>query len=94
MFGTFGDASSRLSSYTKVPLYGVVPKGSLTFLGSLLQRSRENYSRNFGLSFRETNRQKKFLPSKNSVLNLECRILSQEPSDSCILYFNVTLHGK
>ena len=49
-----------------------------------LQRSRENYFRNFGVSLRETNRQKKNLSSKNSVLDLECRILSQEPSDSCI----------
>ena len=31
---------------------------------------------------------------KHCVLDLECRILSQEPSDSCILYFNVVFHGK
>ena len=37
--------------------YGVVPTGLLTFIGSLLQRSRENYFRNFGVSLRETNRQ-------------------------------------
>ena len=31
---------------------------------------------------------------KHCVLDLECRILSQEPSGSCILYFNVIFHGK
>ena len=59
------------------------------------QRSRETYLRNFGVSLRETNRQKKFYSfEKHCVLDLECRILSQEPSESCILYFNVIFHGK
>ena len=31
---------------------------------------------------------------KHFVLNLECRILFQVPSDSFILYFNVIFHGK
>ena len=31
---------------------------------------------------------------KHCVLDLDCRILSQEPSDCCILYFNVIFHGK
>ena len=31
---------------------------------------------------------------KHFVLYLECRILFQEPSDSCILYLNVIFHEK
>ena len=31
---------------------------------------------------------------KHCVLDLVKRVLSQEPSDSCILYFNVEFHGK
>ena len=71
-------------------VYGLVPKGLFTFLGSLYKEGAKTTY----ISLRETNRQKKILPSKNSVLNLECRILSQELSDSCILYFNVIFHGK
>ena len=63
----------------------MVPKGLLTFLGS----------QEFGVLPQETNRQgkkKKSSFEKHSFLDLECRILSQEPSDSCILYFNVIFH--
>ena len=54
--------------------------GLLTFLGSLYKERRENYLRNFGISLQETNRQKKKKSSfqKHCVLNLKCRILSQE----------------
>ena len=74
-------------------------KRVVNFPWKSLQRSRENYSRNFGLSLRETNRLKKKKKKKSSfqnhsVLDLECRILSQEPSDSFILYFNAIFHGK
>ena len=70
-------------------------KRAVNFPGYSLQRSREDYFRNFGISLRETNRQKKNSSfEKHCVLDLECRILSQEPSDSCILYFNVIVHGK
>ena len=77
--------------------YRVVPIGLSTFLDSFFQRSGENYFRNFGISLRETNHLTKKIYSsfeKHSVLDLECRILSQEPSDSCILYFNVIFHEK
>ena len=36
----------------------------------------------------------KNLPPQNTVLDLEYRILSQEPADSCILYLNVIFHAK
>ena len=37
---------------------------------------------------------KNFFLRKHCVHDSECKILSQEPSDSCILYFNVIFHGK
>ena len=85
------------SFLTIVTTYGVLPTGLLTFLGSLYNnnKSRENYFRNFGVSLRETNRQKKNSSfQKHCVRDLECKILSQEPSDSFILYFNVIFRGK
>ena len=75
--------------------YGVVPKGVLTFLGSLHKEVAKTTSGTLVSRFeRQTVRKKKNLPSKNSVLHLECRVLSQELLDSCILYFNVIFHGK
>ena len=75
--------------------YGVVPKGLLTFHGSLYKEGMKTTPGTLVYHFeRQTTRKKFFPPSKNTVLNLECRILSQEPSDSSILYFNVIFHGK
>ena len=71
-------------------------KGLLTFLGSLYKEVTKTTSGT--LCIASTDKppgKKKILPSKkNCVLDLECKILSQEPSDSCILYFNVIFHGK
>ena len=73
----------------------MVPKGFLTFLGSLYKEVAKTTPGTLVYRFeRQTAREKILLPSKNSVLNLECRILSQKPSDSFILYFNVIFHGK
>ena len=70
-------------------------KKVINFPWQSLQRSRENYFQNCGVSLRVTNRQKKILPSKNTVsLTWNVGFLSQEPSDSCILNFNVIFHGK
>ena len=43
---------------------------------------------------RQTVRKKISSFEKHYVLDLECRIISQKPSDSCILYFNVIFRGK
>ena len=70
-------------------------KRVVNFPWSSLQRRCENYFLNFGVSLRETNSQKKKSSfEKHCVINLECRILSQEPSDSCILYSNIILEYK
>ena len=45
-------------------------KSVVNFPWKSLQRSRENYFRNFGVSLRETNRQKKNRPSKNTVSSI------------------------
>ena len=78
-------------------VYRVVPKGLLTFLGSLYKEGAKTTPGTLVYHFErqtaKTNKQTKILPSKNSVLNLECRILSQEPSDSFILYLNFIFHG-
>ena len=67
--------------------YGVVPKGLLTFLGSLHKEVAKTTAGTLVYRFeRQT--------EKYCVLNLECRILSQEPSDSFSLYFSVIFHGK
>ena len=72
----------------------------VNFPSYFLQKSYGNYFQNFGVSLRETNRQTKEKKKKVSsfqkhyVLDFGSRSLSQEPSDSCILYFNVTFRGK
>ena len=63
----------------------VVAKGLLTFLGSLYKEVAKTTS---GTA------RKKSSFEKHCVLDLECRILSQEPSYSCSLYFNFVFHGK
>ena len=63
------------------PTYGVVPKVLLTFLGSLYKEVAKTTSGTLVYRFeRQTARKKVFLRK-----GLECRMLSQEPSDSCIL---------
>ena len=80
----------KLRIYTMVVVraefYGVVPKGSSIFLGSL-------YKELWHIAPRDKPPEKK-IPSRNTVFLEGCRILSQEHSDSCILYFNVIFHGK
>ena len=75
---------------------GVVPKGLLTFFGSFYKEVAKTTPGTLVYRFeRQTARKKIFLPSqKHCVLNVECRILSQEPSDSFILYFKVIIHGQ
>ena len=74
---------------------GVVPKGLLTYQGSLFKEVAKTPSRTLLYRFeRQTARKKMSSFEKHCVLDLECRILPQEPSDSCILYFNVIFHGK
>ena len=76
------------------PQHGEVPKGLLTFLGSLYKEVAKTTSGTLVYRF-EKQTARKILPlKKHCVLELDCRILSQEPSDSCILYFNVIFHGK
>ena len=78
-----------------LPHYGVVQKGLLTFLGSLCKEVAKTTPETLVYRFeRLTTRKKKSSFKKQCVLNLESRILSQEPSDSFILYFNVIFHGK
>ena len=74
----------------------MVPKGFLTFLGSLYKEVAKTTFGTLVYRFeRQTARKKeKKIPAKNIVLDLECRVLSQEPSDSCILYFNVIFYEK
>ena len=77
--------------------YGVVPKGLLTFLGSPYKEVAKTTSGTLVYHFKRQTASKKKKNSsfeKHSVLNLERRTLSQEPSDSCFLYFNVIFHGK
>ena len=77
------------------PGYGVVPKGLLTFLGSLYKEVPKTTSRILVYPGERRTARKMFSSfEKHSILDLECRILSQEPPDSCILYFNVIFHGK
>ena len=67
--------------------YGVVAKGLLTVLGSLHKEVAKTTAGTLVYRFeRQT--------EKYCVLNLECRMLSQEPSDNFILYFNVIFHVK
>ena len=76
--------------------YGVVPKRWLTFPGSFYKEVAKTTSGALVYRFeRQTSKKNKFfLRKKHSVLELECRILSQESSDSCILYFDIIFHGK
>ena len=76
--------------------YGVVPKGLFTFLDSLYKEVAKTTSGTLVCRFEKQTARKKYISSfeKYCVLGLECRILSQEPSDSCSLYFNVVFHGK
>ena len=74
--------------------YGVVPKGLLTFLGSLYKEVAKTTSGTLVYRFERQTARKISSFEKHCVLDLECRILSQEPSYSCILYFNVVFHGK
>ena len=68
--------------------YGVVPKGLLTFLGSLYKEVAKSTSGTSVYRFERQTARKKYISSfeKHCVLDLQCRILSQEPSDSCFLY--------
>ena len=60
-------------------IYGVVPKGLLTFLGSLYKEGAKTTSGTLVYRFeRQTARKNSFFLSKHCVPNLECRILSQE----------------
>ena len=72
-------------------MYGVVPKGFLTFLASLY---KEVAKTTWCIVSRDKQPEKILPFEKHCVLDFECRILSREPSDSCILYFNVIFHGK
>ena len=76
-------------------IYGVVPEGLLTFLGSLYKGGAKASPGTLVYRFkRQTARKNISSFQKHCVLDLECRILSQEPSDSFILDFNVIFHGK
>ena len=75
--------------------YGVVPEGLLTFLGSLYNEVAKTTSGTLVYRFESQTARNVFSSfEKHCFLELECRIVSQEPSDSCILYFNVIFHGK
>ena len=77
------------------PHYGVVPKGLLTFLGSLYKEGAKTTSGTLVyIASRDKPPEKNSSFQKQCVLNLECRFLAQEPSDTCILYFNVIFHEK
>ena len=56
-----------LQSFSSISSLWSGSRRVVNFLWWSLQRSRENYFRNFGVSLRETNCQKKILPSKNIV---------------------------
>ena len=71
-------------------------KKLLTFLGSLYKKKlRKQLPELWYISSRDRPPGKNISSfEKHWVLDLQCRILSQEPSDSCILYFSVIFHGK
>ena len=79
------------SSLSTSPLgFGVVPQRLLTFRGSLYKEVAKTSSWTLVYRFeRQTARKNISSFQKQWVLDLECRILSQEPSGSCILYFNM-----
>ena len=58
--------------------YGVVPKGFLTFLGSLYDENVKTTSGTLVYRFERQTARKKSSFQKHCVPNLECRILSQE----------------
>ena len=73
----------------------MVPKELLTFLGSLYNEVAKTTSGTLVYRFESQTARNVFSSfEKHCFLELECRIVSQEPSDSCILYFNVIFHGK
>ena len=75
--------------------YGVVQNGLLTFLGSLYKEVAKLLPEFWCIASRDKPPEKNISSfKKHCVLDLECRILSQEPSDRCILYCNVIFHGK
>ena len=78
----------------QLSLYGVVPKGLITFLGSLYKEVAKTTSGTLVCRFERQTARKNSSFEKHCVLDLECMILSQEPSDSCILYFKVTFQRK
>ena len=90
--------SASSSPRTEGPpdLYGVVPKGLLTFLGTLIYKEVvKTAPGTLVYCFkRQTARKKKISIQKHYVLNLDCKIFSQEPSDSFILCFNVIFPEK
>ena len=73
----------------------MVPKGLITFLGSLYNEVAKATSGTLVYRF-ERQTARKYISSfeKHYVLDLECWILSGEPPDSCILCLNVIFHGK
>ena len=75
----------------------MVPKELLTFLGSLYKEVAKTTSGTLVYRFerqaKSSQARKNSSFEKHCVLDLDCRILSQEPSDSCILYFNAIFHG-
>ena len=80
-----------------MPNYGVVPKGLLTFLGSLHKGVAKLLPKVWCIASRDKPPEKKKSSfEKHCDLDLECRcrILSKEPSDGCILYSNVKFHEK
>ena len=78
--------------------YRVVPKRLLTFLGTVYKGCARTTPGTLVYRFeRQTARKNISSLQKHCVLDIECRILSQEPSDSFILDFmdfNVIFHGK
>ena len=91
--GSFDRTQSR--AFAQIRGYGVVPKGLLTFPDSLYKEVAKTTSRTLVYRFeRQTARKNISSFEKHCVLDLECRILSQESSDGFILYYNVIFHGK
>ena len=60
---------------------GVVPKGLLTFLGSLYKEVAKTTSGTLGYRFDGQTARNKYISSfeKQFILDLECKILFQEP---------------
>ena len=86
---------SALHCFLVLLCYGVVPKGLLTFLGTHYKEVAETTPQILVYRCeRQTARKNISSFQKHCVLNLECRILSQEPSYNFILYLNVVFHWK